>query len=200
MPTKRGSHLALSLERLDAQLAKPAQRIGLSATVRPAEEVAAFLGGQAPVTVVAPPSEKRIELTITVPVDDMTDLRAPRSASEATPPRPAAPSAPRSPSTPSIWPHIEREILELVDRHRSTIVFVNARRAAERLTARLNELDAERLDEAEAAACGLGRSGAGELGACVAGATGVILRDVAEHIRLRLAERAAAREAAGAGC
>ncbi len=185
VPTKRGSHLALSLERLDAQLAKPAQRIGLSATVKPAEEVAAFLGGPAPVTVVAPPSEKRIDLTITVPVDDMTDLRGPQRE-EAAPTGSAFGST--KPDQPSIWPHIEREVLELVDRHRSTIVFVNARRAAERLTARLNELDAERLDEAEGSPTGADASDR---------AGGVVLRDVAEHIRLRLAERAAARDAAG---
>ncbi|MDR7234077.1 ATP-dependent helicase [Agrococcus sp. BE272] len=185
VPTKRGSHLALSLERLDAQLARPAQRIGLSATVRPVEEVAAFLGGPAPVTVVAPPSDKRIELTITVPVDDMTDLRAPQQRERAgSPPTGSAFGAVDQPEQQSIWPHIEREVLELVDRHRSTIVFVNARRAAERLTAKLNELDAERLDALEAEAADA-PEGAGD---------GVVLRDVAEHIRLRLAERAAARE------
>jgi len=189
VPTKRGSHLALSLERLDALLPTPAQRIGLSATVNPIDEVAAFLGGPAPVTVVAPPSEKRIDLTITVPVDDMTDLRGPR-AEEASPTGSAFGAT--KPDTPSIWPHIEREVLELIDRHRSTIVFVNARRAAERLTARLNELDAERLDAAE-------ELGAGGPRDASAGGTsdGVVLRDVTEHIRLRLAERAAAREAAG---
>ncbi|KAA6436336.1 DEAD/DEAH box helicase [Agrococcus sediminis] len=185
VPTKRGSHLALSLERLDAQLARQAQRIGLSATVRPIEEVAAFLGGPAPVTVVAPPSDKRIELTITVPVDDMTDLRAPQQRERAgSPPTGSAFGAVDQPEQQSIWPHIEREVLELVDRHRSTIVFVNARRAAERLTAKLNELDAERLDALEAEAADA-PEGAGD---------GVVLRDVAEHIRLRLAERAAARE------
>lgn len=198
VPTKRGSHLALSLERLDALLPQPAQRIGLSATVQPAQEVASFLGGPAPVTVVAPPSEKRIELTITVPVDDMTDLRGP-ARDEAAPTGSAFGST--KPDTPSIWPHIEREVLELVDTHRSTIVFVNARRAAERLTARLNELDAERLDEAEAAATAAsGADAAAGRAASAAASTvgpGVILRDVAEHIRLRLAERAAARDAAG---
>ncbi|MGM1030410.1 MAG: ATP-dependent helicase [Actinomycetota bacterium] len=190
VPTKRGSHLALSLERLNALLPQPAQRIGLSATMQPAEEVAAFLGGPAPVTVVAPPSEKRIELTITVPVDDMTDLRGPQR-DEAAPTGSAFGST--KPDNPSIWPHIERELLELVDRHRSTIVFVNARRAAERLTARLNEMDAERLDEAEA---GAAPGAAADASAGRAG-TGVILRDVSEHIRLRLAERTAVRTAAG---
>ena len=72
--TKRGAHLAVSLERLDELLARPAQRIGLSATVRPVEEVARFLGGSAPVEVVAPPSEKQWDLTVVVPVEDMTSL------------------------------------------------------------------------------------------------------------------------------
>src|SRR3984957_3572895 len=74
---KRGAHLALSLERLDALRGsgnRPAQRIGLSATVRPPEEVASFLGGARPVSLVAPPSEKRLELRIVVPVEDMSDL------------------------------------------------------------------------------------------------------------------------------
>src|SRR5690606_24054669 len=70
--TKRGAHLAVTLERLDAQLARPAQRIGLSATVRPVEEVARFLGGGAPVEVVAPPSSKEWDLRVVVPVEDMT--------------------------------------------------------------------------------------------------------------------------------
>ncbi|TPX00891.1 DEAD/DEAH box helicase, partial [Schumannella luteola] len=72
--TKRGAHLAVSLERLDALLEKPAQRIGLSATVRPREEVARFLGGTAPVEIVAPPIEKTFDLSVVVPVEDMTEL------------------------------------------------------------------------------------------------------------------------------
>ncbi len=150
--TKRGAHLSLSLERLEALTAEsrsarggsPLQRIGLSATVRPPERVAGYLGGTHPVTIVAPPAEKSWDLSIVVPVEDMSDL----AASAATP----APStledeqAPRR--TPSIWPHVENRILDLISEHRSTIVFANSRRLAERLTAHLNELQAERLGDA----------------------------------------------------
>ena len=135
--TKRGAHLALSLERLDHLLPRPAQRIGLSATVRPTEEVARFLGGQAPVEIVSPPSEKAWDLTVVVPVEDMT---APEdyddSADEGDPG-----SADRA---QSIWPHVEEQVADLVEAHRSTIVFANSRRLAERLTSRLNEIAAER--------------------------------------------------------
>ena len=72
--TKRGAHLALSLERLDQLLATPAQRIGLSATVRPPEEVARFLSGQARTTIVAPPAAKTFDLSVQVPVPDMANL------------------------------------------------------------------------------------------------------------------------------
>ena len=132
--TKRGAHLALSLERLDALLPHPAQRIGLSATVRPHEEVARFLAGERPVTVVAPESTKTLELTVRVPVDDMADVRATPSPVEA--PAGAAGDG-------SIWPHVERQVVDLITAHRSTIVFVNSRRLAERLTSRINEIHAE---------------------------------------------------------
>ncbi|HZP14362.1 MAG TPA: DEAD/DEAH box helicase, partial [Nocardioides sp.] len=122
--SKRGAHLALSLERLDALLPKPAQRIGLSATVRPIEDVARFLGGSAPVTVVAPPSHKEWDLRIEVPVEDMTDLA--RTDDEGT--------------SNSIWPHVEERVADLIATHTSTIVFANSRRLAERLTSRLNDM------------------------------------------------------------
>lgn len=139
--SKRGAHLALTLERLDALLERPAQRIGLSATVRPVEEVARFLGGSAPVHVVAPPSSKEWELQVVVPVEDMT---APAEYDESDD------SSGRGAS--SIWPHVEERVLDLVEAHRSTIVFANSRRVAERLTARLNELAGERAEAAAAAA------------------------------------------------
>ncbi|MGC4111667.1 MAG: ATP-dependent helicase [Nocardioides sp.] len=137
--TKRGAHLGLSLERLDALLPRPAQRIGLSATVRPLDEVARFLGGSSPVEIVAPESAKEWDLKVVVPVEDMTqpgqyddsEDRDDDSSREAT----------------SIWPHVEQHVADLIGQHRSTIVFANSRRLAERLTARLNEIAAEAAGE-----------------------------------------------------
>ncbi|MFN2519303.1 MAG: DEAD/DEAH box helicase, partial [Jatrophihabitantaceae bacterium] len=134
--TKRGAHLALSLERLDTLLAAPAQRIGLSATVRPVDEVATFLAGGRPVTVVQPPLTKVFDLQVVVPIEDMTALGEPIDDLSG----PAAGAQRRA----SIWPHVEERVLDLVEAHRSTIVFANSRRLAERLTARLNELATER--------------------------------------------------------
>ena len=137
---KRGAHLAVSLERLDALLDRPAQRIGLSATVRPLEEVARFLGGRAPVEIVAPPSEKRWDLRVVVPVEDMT---SPEQYDEdgGDPGR-----------STSIWPHVEERVVDLIEQHRSTIVFANSRRLAERLTARLNEIATDRAAGVETVA------------------------------------------------
>jgi len=136
--TKRGAHLALSLERLDALLPRPAQRIGLSATVRPLEEVARFLGGAREVITVAPPAAKTIALEVVVAVEDMgalgEGLGGPCAGGSAAGPEERA----------SIWPAVESRIVDLIKDHRSTIVFANSRRLAERLCARLNEIAADR--------------------------------------------------------
>ena len=136
--TKRGTHLALSLERLDAMLERPAQRIGLSATVRPPEEVARFLtgGGANPrvasllpagsARIVNPPAAKTFELAVQVPVADMTNLE-----------------------NNTIWPEVENRIVDLIEANTSTIVFANSRRLTERLTNRINEIHAERSGQDE---------------------------------------------------
>src|SRR5687767_11331501 len=183
VPTKRGAHLALSLERLEAlRAAGPLQRIGLSATPRPLDEVARFLGGTEerraqkaprpksrpkaraavleeveteiheefaaeasrradqqpatfrPVTVVDASEKKQLKLRIDVPVEDMARV----SALEV-------PSGPASGGAPSIWASIHPRLLELIRSHRSTLLFVNSRRLAERLAGALNELAGEPL-------------------------------------------------------
>jgi ATP-dependent helicase Lhr and Lhr-like helicase len=206
VPTKRGAHLALSLERLQALAASPPQRIGLSATQRPLDEVARFLGGSRPrqtrvkpgsdggqtrvrppaqgtqgrknragvadpeeaiheefaadaaapkfrdVTIVDTSQKKQLELTIEVPVEDMARM------GEADPSTASGPSRVRSrdddiPSGPaaqggnraSIWTAIHPRLLELVRAHRSTLIFVNSRRIAERIAGALNELAGEPL-------------------------------------------------------
>ncbi|WP_236239571.1 ATP-dependent helicase [Streptomyces sp. CC228A] len=133
--TKRGAHLALSLERLDELLVRPARRIGLSATVRPVDEVARFLSPRRRVEVVQPPSGKEFDLSVVVPVEDMGELGGSPAADAA-----GADGGDR----PSIWPHVEERIADLVQDHRSTIVFANSRRLAERLCNRLNEIAYER--------------------------------------------------------
>ncbi|PZF85832.1 DEAD/DEAH box helicase, partial [Micromonospora deserti] len=135
--TKRGAHLALSLERLDELLPTPAQRIGLSATVRPVDTCARFLGGARPVDVVAPPTAKTIEVSVQVPVADMTRLDEQE--------QPEDELGGLGPRRASIWPAVEERVFALIRAHRSTIVFTNSRRSAERLCARLNELAAEEL-------------------------------------------------------
>lgn len=133
--TKRGAHLAVSLERLDAMLAAaeraPAQRIGLSATVEPRDEVARFLGGRQPVEIVAPESQKEWDISVSVPVEDLASPDVDSSDGS-------------QPMQPSIWPHVEHKVVDLVAERRSTIVFVNSRRLAEKLTGRLNEIWEER--------------------------------------------------------
>ncbi|MBA3524573.1 MAG: DEAD/DEAH box helicase, partial [Geodermatophilaceae bacterium] len=134
--SKRGAHLMLTLERLDALLETPAQRIGLSATVRPVDEVATFLAGGRPVTVVQPPADKQVELSVVVPVPDLTAIGEPSGDLSGA----AAGEERRT----SIWPAVDARVLDLIEAHRSTIVFTNSRRLSERLTARLNELAHER--------------------------------------------------------
>src|SRR4051812_30595628 len=161
--SKRGAHLALSLERLDSLLAQPAQRVGLSATVRPVEDVARWLGGagDVPVRIVQPPASKVFDLTVVVPVPDMAELDAGAVGSPAVPgglpgPGGAEPdlldltgNAAGPPRRPSIWPHVEERVVDLVAAHHSTLVFANSRRLAERLTARLNEIWHERTQSAD---------------------------------------------------
>ncbi|MDQ4095803.1 MAG: DEAD/DEAH box helicase, partial [Actinomycetota bacterium] len=131
--SKRGAHLALSLERLDALAGRPAQRIGLSATVRPHDEIARFLGGRHEVDLIAPPAEKKWDLRVKVPVEDMAALGEPTGDIHSG-------SAAGAEERTSIWPHVEAELLELIRAHNSTIVFANSRRLSERLCASLNEL------------------------------------------------------------
>ena len=159
--TKRGAHLAISMERLDALLEKPAQRIGLSATVRPREEVARFLAGGQHVEIVAPESTKKFDLHVVVPVEDMTELGT-------APVREGSAAANSEPAQASIWPHVEESIVDRILEHRSTIVFANSRRLSERLTARLNEIYADRMVADAEAEQQLVTSVAGSLGAGVA--------------------------------
>ncbi|HSG79768.1 MAG TPA: DEAD/DEAH box helicase, partial [Acidimicrobiia bacterium] len=146
--TKRGAHLALSLERLDELTKAPAQRVGLSATQRPLERIAAFLGGgdvedgtwtPRPVEIVDAPRDKELELEVVVPVDDMT--RPETDADPLTGPTAAPPRR-------SIWPAMYPELLELIRSHRSTILFANSRGLVERLAGELNALAGEEVAKA----------------------------------------------------
>ncbi|MEQ1473420.1 MAG: DEAD/DEAH box helicase, partial [Candidatus Acidiferrum sp.] len=173
VPGKRGSHLALSMERLEHLCARRLQRIGLSATQRPLEEVARYLGGVAvprskassevavpdalqmlpasgpepeneiaavayrPVTVIDASERKRLDLRVEIPVEDMTRL----DEIELLPSGPAS----QGPTRPSIWSAIHPKLLELIRSHRSTLIFVNSRRLAERISGAVNELAGEIL-------------------------------------------------------
>jgi ATP-dependent Lhr-like helicase len=144
--TKRGAHLALSLERLERLRppgAPPLQRIGLSATQRPLETIARFLGGIGAgrdVHVVDAGTRKALELEVVVPVEDMSRLGDVMPLED----QPGGPAW-RDDMRTSIWPAIHPRILELIRAHRSTIVFANSRRLAERLAHRLNDLAGEDL-------------------------------------------------------
>jgi ATP-dependent helicase Lhr and Lhr-like helicase len=170
VPTKRGSHLALSLERLEHLAGRKIQRIGLSATQRPLEEVARFLGGaesdgeaaaagagaaasgeeplsefesfvsapvHRPITIVNAAEPKRLDLRVEVPVEDMTRLNE-------IDPLPSG-AASQAPVRASIWSAIHPKLLELIRAHRSTLIFVNNRRLAERISGAVNDLAAETL-------------------------------------------------------
>jgi ATP-dependent Lhr-like helicase len=137
--TKRGAHLALTLERLERQAGwaggKSIQRIGLSATQSPLEEIGRFLvGPHRQVTILDAGVRKRLDLRIEVPVESMSEPAAPADAD------PLEPVQGGESTRASIWPAIYPELLALVRRHSSTIVFVNNRRSAERVALRLNEL------------------------------------------------------------
>jgi ATP-dependent Lhr-like helicase len=166
--TKRGTHLALSLERLERVTGRMLQRIGLSATQRPLEEVAHFLGGAEPralvasspategpvealsefesagaevsfrpVTIVDAGEKKRLDLKIEVPLEDMAKL-------DEIQPIPSGPAS-QGPIRPSIWSAIHPKLLKLVREHNSTLIFVNSRRLAERISGAINELAGEVL-------------------------------------------------------
>ena len=168
--TKRGAHMALSLERLERLTNRPLQRLGLSATQRNLDEIARFLGGTAPapprrrgttgravapaesvhaefaleagaapraVTIVDAREPKRLALTVDVPIADMAKVGQPVE-------RPSGPVA-KAPPVQTIWTSIHPRLLELVQAHRSTLIFVNSRRLAERLAGALNELSGEPL-------------------------------------------------------
>ena len=148
---KRGAHLALSLERLDHLAGKRIQRLGLSATVRPPQEVASFLSDKAQVIEVE--SDKRFDLSVVVPVEDMTapgDIEVNGADPRLEPDEVEllGPSASSPEERTSIWPHVEERLVDLIRAHKSTIVFANSRRLAERLCARLNELAEEEIARA----------------------------------------------------
>src|SRR5437879_4987900 len=141
--TKRGAHLALSLERLSAITRQEPQRIGLSATQRPLTETALFLGGPGrEVEIVDAGRITPMEITVEVPVEDMANLE--RGTDSLSGPAAVIGALDEGPRR-SIWPAIHPRILELIRQHRSTIIFVNSRRLAERLAASLNEMAGEEL-------------------------------------------------------
>src|SRR5207247_8055015 len=146
--TKRGAHMALSVERLEALAPRSFQRIGLSATQRPLEEIGRFVAGGREIQLVDAGTRKELDLQVVVPLEDM---REPGSTTAYDNPPEADGSALLTSTeggSNSIWPSIYPEILRLVQAHRSTIVFVNNRRLAERLALRLNELAEDEIARA----------------------------------------------------
>jgi ATP-dependent helicase Lhr and Lhr-like helicase len=142
--SKRGAHLALTLERLAEQADRDVQRIGLSATQNPLEEVGRFMvGPHRECTIVDTGVRKPLDLEIHVPVESMVEPEQTEAPS-------LDPLAGGEATRKSIWPAIYPKLLELVEQHRSTIVFVNNRRGAERLALRLNDLANQRGGPASA--------------------------------------------------
>jgi ATP-dependent Lhr-like helicase len=146
--TKRGAHLALSIERLQRLTEQPFQRIGLSATQRPLEEIGRFVSGDRPIRLVDAGIAKELDLQVVIPLEDMRDLASNASLSYPVPADGQEMDAGTELGSQSIWPSIYPALLELVKQHRSTIVFVNNRRLAERLALRLNELAEEEVARA----------------------------------------------------
>lgn len=171
---KRGAHLFVSLERLERLRrqanaeAQPLQRVGLSATQRPLEEIARLLGGgeatsdasipvvPRPVEIVDASEPKQFALQVEVPVEDMKLLGAADTESGTgdagelvESPDASQPSIPSGPAAgagiPSIWPAIHPRLVKLIREHRSTMLFVNSRRLAERLASAINELADEEI-------------------------------------------------------
>jgi len=147
--TKRGAHLALSLERLQRLVGdRPIQRIGLSATQRPLEEIGRFVGGGRPIELVDAGVAKQLDLQVVVPIEDMRELPSTGQLLHPAPADGQEMDIGTERSSNSIWPSIYPALLALVREHRSTIVFVNSRRLAERLALRLNELAEEEVARA----------------------------------------------------
>jgi ATP-dependent Lhr-like helicase len=149
--TKRGVHLALSLERLSRSCDREPQRVGLSATQRPLEEIAAFLGGDRPVEILDASRRPDLDLRIVVPVEDMDAALSPAPTAgggegmfQRVGPSTSEAKGPER-LTGGMWPAIYPRLLELVRQHRSTLIFVNSRLLCERLAQRLNELAGEEL-------------------------------------------------------
>ncbi len=146
--TKRGSHLALSLERLTRATDQPFQRIGLSATQRPLEEIGRFVSGGRPIELVDAGIRKELDLEVIVALEDMREPGSESAFAQPVLPDGVAMASGYESTARSIWPSIYPALLDLVRQHRSTIVFVNNRRLAERLAVRLNELADENVARA----------------------------------------------------
>jgi ATP-dependent Lhr-like helicase len=138
--TKRGAHLALSVERLQRLIEHPIQRIGLSATQRPLEEIGKFVSGGRPIELVDAGTRKELDLQVVIPVEDLRELGSTASLYHPTLTEGEVSDGSAEHAVASIWPSMYPELLSLVEAHRSTILFVNNRRLAERLALRLNEL------------------------------------------------------------